>query len=97
MPDRDVLQRWRDIAANETREPGQILRQYWIALMRHRGRVFVPFAEIFLRRQHLGPLQMPDLGREPLDLARHHAKRGKIISVAVTRNDLGGDRLRPKS
>ena len=39
---------------------------------------------------------MPDLGREPLDRARHHGKRGEIGGMAIARHDLRGDRLGPK-
>src|SRR5580765_7062075 len=97
MPDRDVLERRHHIAANEARQAGEILRQHWVALMWHRGGALLPFAKIFLGLEHLGPLQMPDLDRKPLDLACHYAEGRKIISVAVARDDLGGDRLWPQA
>ncbi len=61
--------------------------------MGHGGGALLPLAEIFLRLQHLGPLQMPDLGGQPLHRACHHSERGEILRVAVARDHLRGDRL----
>ena len=50
--------------------------------------------EEFFRLQHLGALQMPDLGGEAFNRGRDHAERCKIHCVAVARDHLRRDRLR---
>jgi hypothetical protein len=54
---------------------------------------FWPLAKILLRLQHLGPLQMADFGRDPLDRGGDHAERGKEHRVAIARDDLGRHRF----
>ena len=93
VPERHVLERRHGVAAHQPREPGQVLRQHRVPLMRHGRGALLPLAEIFLGLEHLGPLQMPDLGRQPLDRARHDGERREIDGVAVARDDLGRHRL----
>ena len=94
VPERHVLERGHGVAPDDAGEAGHVLRQHRVALMRHRGGALLALAEELLGFQHLGPLQMPDLGGEPLHRARDDRKRGEIRRVAVPRHDLGGDRLR---
>ncbi len=61
--------------------------------MRHRARPLLAGGEIFLGLEHLGPLQVADLGRQPLDAAGDNAEDREIHRVAVTRDDLRADRL----
>ena len=88
MPQRHVLQRRHRIGAHHAGKAGQILRQHRVPLMRHGGGALLALAEIFLGLEHLGALQMPDLGGEPLDRACHHGQRGEVGGVAVARHDL---------
>ena len=48
-------------------EPGQVLGQDRVALVRHRRGALLPRREILLRLAHFGALQVADLGGEPLD------------------------------
>ena len=93
VPQRDILQRRRHIAADHAREAGQILGQHRVALVRHRRAALLPGREIFLGLEHLGALQVADFGRQPLDRRSDHAKRREEHRVAVARDDLGRDRL----
>ena len=94
MPERHVLERRRHRRAHHPGEPGEVLGQDRIALVRHRGRALLPFGEEFLRFHDFGALQMPDLGRQPLDRRCDDAERGKERRVAIARDDLGRNRLR---
>ena len=82
-------------AADHAREPGQVLGQHRVALVRHRRRAFLAGREILLRLQDLGALQMADLGGQPLDRRRDHAERREIHGVAVARDHLRRYRLGP--
>ena len=93
VPQRHVLQRRHHIGAHHAREPGDVLRQHRVALVRHGRGALLALGEELLGLQHLGALQMADLGREPLDRGGDHAERGEIHGVAVARDDLGRDRL----
>ena len=53
--------------AHHAGEAGEIFGQHRIALVRHRRRALLAFGEELLGFQHLGALQMTDLGRQPLD------------------------------
>ena len=50
-------------------------------------------AERLLRFEHLGALQMADLGRQPLEAGARERDRAEQLGVAVARDDLRGDRL----
>ena len=89
MTKRHVLQRRHGVAPHQAGETREVLRQDRVPLMRHGGGTLLPFAEIFLGLEHLGPLQMPDLRRQPLDRARNHGERGEVGGVTVARHDLG--------
>ena len=54
---------------------------------------FWPCGEELLGLQHLGALQVADLGGEPLDRRGDDAERREIHGVAVARDDLRRDRL----
>ena len=83
----------RDGGAHQPRQPGQVFGQHRVALVRHRGRALLPGREVFLRLAHFGALQMPDLGRQPLDRRGDDAERGEEGRVPVARDDLRRDRL----
>ena len=97
VPQHDVLHGRRHIGAHHAGEAGEILRQYRVALVRHRRGAFLAFGEEFLRFQHFGALQVPDLGGKALNRRCDHAEGCKIHGVAVARDHLGRDRLRRQS
>ncbi len=97
VPQRDILQRRVHIGADHPGEAGQILGQHRVALVRHRRAALLAGREIFLGLEHLGPLQVADLGREPLDRGGDDSERGEEHGVAVARDDLGRDRLDPEA
>ena len=63
--------------------------------MGHGRGALLPWRKRLLGLQHLGALQIADLGRQALHRARHHAEGGEIDGVAVARDDLGRHRLDP--
>ncbi len=52
---------------------------------------------MLLGLEHLGALQMADLGGEPLHRARHYGKRHEILRVPVARDHLSRDGLWPQA
>ena len=93
VPERHVLHRRRHIGAHHAGEPGDVLRQHRVALVRHGRGALLALGEELLGLQHLGALQVADLGGEPLDRGGDDAERREIHGVAVARDDLGRDRL----
>ena len=87
----------RHIGTDHACEADQVLRQHRVALVRHGGRALLPLREILLRLQNFGALQMADFGRQPFDRGGNDAERGEIHGVAITRDDLGRNRLDPQS
>ncbi len=82
-----------DRRADHAGEAGQILGQHRVALVRHRRAALLAGREIFLGLEHLGALQVADLGRQPLDRGGDHAQRREEHRVAVARDHLGRDGL----
>ncbi len=93
VPQRDVLQRRLRVPAQHAREPGDLLALDRVALVRHRARALLPGAERLLHLAHLGALQVPDLGREPLQPCARERDRPQQLGVPVARHDLRGDVL----
>ena len=93
MPQDDVLERRGDVGPHDAGEPGQVLGQHRVALVRHGGRAFLARREILLGLAQLGALEVADLGREALDGGRDQPERGEERGVPVARDDLRRDRL----
>src|ERR1043166_3921866 len=93
VPERHVFQRRHDIGAHHAGEPGEVLAQDRIALVRHGGGALLAFREILLGLQHFAALQMADLGGQPLERARGDGEGREIGGVAVARNHLRRDGL----
>ena len=94
VPERHVLQGRDDRGTDHPGEPGQVLRQHRVALVRHGRAALLPDRERLLGLADLGALQVADLGREPLDRGREQRQGGGERGVAVARDHLGRDRLR---
>ena len=95
VPQRHVLQRRHHRGAHHARQPGQVLAQHRVALVRHRRGALLPGMEELLRLPHLAALQMAHLGRQPLDAAtRSPPSVAEIRRVPVARDHLRGNRLR---
>ena len=67
VPERHVLQRRRHGGAHQAGEAGEVFGQHRVALVRHGGGALLAGGEEFLGLQHLGALQVPDFGGQPLD------------------------------
>src|SRR5258708_6394035 len=89
MPQHDILHGRRRIGTHHAGEAGEVLRQHRVALVRHRRGALLALGEEFLGFQHLGALQMPDLGGEALDRRGDHAECGKIHRVASVISTFG--------
>src|SRR4029453_7509963 len=89
MPKRDVFQRYKSIAANDTSQAAQPLTGNGIALVRHRRTAFLPFAKKFFHFQHFSPLEMTEFGRPTIDTGSDHRERGNKFRMPVTLHDLG--------
>ena len=74
-------------------EPGEVLGQHRVALVRHGGGALLPFGEELLGLEHLGALEVADLDRQPLDRGGDHGERREEHGVTVAGDDLGRDRL----
>ena len=93
VPERDVLERRSNIAADQPGQAGEILAEHRVALVRHCARPLLARRKELLRFEHLGTLKMADLGRQPFDAAGNDAQRREIHCVAIARDDLRADRL----
>ncbi len=95
MPQRHVLQRRHHGGTDDPGEAAQVLAQHRVPLVRHRRGTLLAGMEEFFRLPHLGALQVAHFGGQPLDGAGDDAESAEERRVAVARDDLGGDRLRP--
>ena len=93
MPERYIFHGRRHSSAHNPGKPSQVFGQDGISLMWHGGGAFLPRMEKFFRLQNLSALQMPDLNREPFYAAGDDAQYGEEHRMAITRNDLGRNRL----
>ena len=94
VPERDVLDRRLRVPAQHARQAGDALGRDRVALVRHRARaLLLPGAERLARLEHLGALEVADLGREPLEPGAGERDRLQQLGVAIARDDLRGDRL----
>ena len=82
------------VDADQPGEPGQILGEHRVALVRHRRGALLPGREIFLGFAQFGALQVTDLGGEPLDRRADERQRHEELGMTVARDHLGRDRLR---
>jgi hypothetical protein len=80
-------------AAHHAGKAGEVFGQHRVALVRHGRRALLARREIFLGLQHLGALQVADLGGQALDRAGDHAQRREEHRMAVARDHLGRDGL----
>ena len=97
VPQRDVLEARLRVAAQQPGEAGDALARDRVALVRHRARSLLAFRERLLDLAHLRALQVADLRREPLERRAGERDRGQHLGVAVTRDDLRRDVLRPQA
>ena len=88
MPQRHVFQRRRHIAAHHAGKTREIFGQHGIALVRHRGRTFLAFREIFLGFEDFRALQMADFSRQPFERTGDDTQRREIGSMTVARESL---------
>ena len=93
VPERDILERGHDVASEHPREPGEVLAEDRVALVRHRRRALLPFGEKLLCLADLVSLPMANVRREPLDARADHRERRKERRVPIARDDLGRNGL----
>src|SRR5262249_60328750 len=94
-PERDVLHRGERVRPDEPREAAHLLGAHGVALVRHRRRALLSFAERLLDLAHLRALEAPDLERELLEAGGEEGERGQDLGVAVALEHLGCDGRRP--
>ena len=80
--------------ADDAREPADPLRDDRVALVRHRRGALLAASERLLDLAHLGPREMPQLEREPLQRGREQRERVQHLGVPVALEDLGRARRR---
>src|SRR3546814_18325005 len=88
VPQRDILHRGNRGAAHHAREPGEILGEDRVALVRHRRRALLSGREIFLGLEYFGSLEVADLDRQALDRRSEDADHRAEHRVAVARHPL---------
>ena len=93
VPQRHILERRHHGRADQPGEPGQILGEHRVALVRHRRGALLAGREIFLGLAQLGALQVADLGRQTLDRGADQRQGHEELRVTVARDHLGRDRL----
>ena len=93
MPERDVLEPDERSRPHDAREPADPLGDDRIPLVRHRRGALLALAERLLHLGHLGPRQVTDLDREPLERGRGQGERGEQLGVTVALDDLRRGRL----
>src|SRR3546814_17909906 len=86
VPQRDILHRGNRGAAHDAREPGEILGEDRVALVRHRRRALLSGREIFLGLEYFGSLEVADLDRPALDRRSAAPEPREEHRVAVARN-----------
>ena len=79
MPKRHVFQRRRDGGADEARQPGQVLGQHRVALVRHGRGALLAFREKLLCLKDFGALHMADFRGDVFD-------RGLAMTPSVAKN-----------
>ena len=94
VPQRDVLERRLTVAANEPREPDDLLATDRVALVRHRRRALLAVGERLLDFADFRLLQAADLERELLERGRGDGERRQQLGVPIALNHLRGDRHR---
>ena len=93
VPQRDILERSLQVAAQHAREARQLLGLDRIPLVRHRARaLLLAFAERLLDFTHLGALEVADLERERLD--RRAERRARVHDLGVP---VAGEHLRRRA
>ncbi len=85
------------VAAEHAGEPGDLLGLDRVALVGHRARALLAGAERLADLGDLGPGEVAELGREPLEPGTGERDRLEQLGVAVARDDLGRDRLGGRS
>ena|SRR2546421_12764787 len=88
VPECDILQRHKGIAANDARQAAQPLARDGIALVRHRRTAFLPFAEKFFHFQYFSSLEVTEFGSPTIDARGNHGERGHKFRVPVALHDL---------
>ena len=94
VPERDVLERRVRVAAQQPRQPDDLLAADRVALVRHRRRALLPFGERLLDFADLGLLQPANLERELLERRGRDGERRQQLRVPVALDDLRRHRRR---
>ena len=88
VPEGHVLEPGLRVAAQDAGEAGDPLGGDRVALVRHRRGALLALAERLLDLADLGPLEVPDLGREALEAGAGDRDRREQLGVAVAGDDL---------
>src|SRR5688572_33231092 len=94
MPERNVLERRMRVAAEQTRQAGNLLADDRVALVRHRRGAFLAFAERLLYFSNLRFLQTANLQRELFERRAGNGNCRQQLGVTIALNDLRRDQGR---
>ena len=93
MPEGDVLETDNRGGSDDARESADPLGDDRVPLVGHRRRALLALAERLLHLGNLGPRQVADLEREPLERGGRDRERSEELGVPVALDDLGRRRL----
>ncbi len=91
MPQGNVFQSRQGIGAHQSRQTGQILGKYGIALVGHRRGSLLARRKILLRLPDLRSLKQPDFLGELIDGRSRNRQGAEEFRMAVALDDLGRD------
>src|ERR671918_280675 len=94
VPEGDVLEADERITANQACDPADALRHDRVALVGHRGRALLAPTERLLDLAHLGPSEMANLEREPLQRRSEERQGREEIGMSIALDDLSRARRR---
>ena len=94
VPEGDVFHRRDCIPADHTGEAAETFAGDRVALVRHRRTAFLPLGEILLHLEHLGALEVAELGGPAVDRTRCQCEHSHELGMPVALHDLRGQRGR---
>ena len=93
VPEGAVFQGRHHIAAQHSGQATDPLAADRVALVGHGRAALLPLGEIFLHLEHVGALQVADLGGEALQCRAHQCQGLHVFGVAIAGDHLGACRI----
>ncbi len=92
VPKGDVLERGERVAAQHAGQAGEAFAGDGVALVRHGARTFLALGKILLGLEYLGALEVPELGRPPLNARADKSDSRHELGVNIPLYNLCRDR-----